>query len=108
CSFDLENEILLVLDEVQTGIALTGKMWGFQNYDIIPDIISFGKKTQVCGILANKEKMDQVPNNVFHESSRINSTFGGNLIDMLRFKLILEVIEQENLLENVKDRKSVV
>ena len=96
-----ENEILLVLDEVQTGIALTGKMWGFQNYDIIPDIISFGKKTQVCGILANKEKMDQVPNNVFHESSRINSTFGGNLIDMLRFKLILEVIEQENLLENV-------
>src|SRR5690606_14192527 len=96
-----ENEILLVLDEVQTGIALTGKMWGFQNYDIISDIISFGKKTQVCGLLANKEKMDQVPNNVFHESSRINSTFGGNLIDMLRFKLILEVIEQENLLENV-------
>jgi len=96
-----ENEILLVLDEVQTGIGLTGKMWGFQNYDIIPDIISFGKKTQVCGILANKEKLDQVPHNVFQESSRINSTFGGNYIDMLRFKLILEVIEQENLLENV-------
>lgn len=97
-----ENEILLVLDEVQTGIGLTGKMWGYQNYDITPDIISFGKKTQVCGILANKEKMDQVPNNVFQESSRINSTFGGNYIDMLRFKLILEVIEQENLLENVR------
>jgi L-lysine 6-transaminase len=45
--------------------------------------------------------LDQVPNNVFQESSRINSTFGGNLIDMLRFKMILEVIEQENLLENV-------
>lgn len=97
-----ENEILLVLDEVQTGIGLTGKMWGFQNYDIIPDIISFGKKTQVCGILANKEKLDQVDNNVFQESSRINSTFGGNYIDMIRFKLILEVIEQENLLENVR------
>src|SRR5690606_9772857 len=97
-----ENEILLILDEVQTGIGLTGKMWGFQNYDVIPDIISFGKKTQVCGILANKEKIDQVPNNVFQESSRINSTFGGNYIDMVRFKLILEVIEQENLLENVR------
>jgi len=97
-----ENEILLVLDEVQTGIGLTGKMWGFQNYDIIPDIISFGKKTQVCGILANKEKLDQVEHNVFQESSRINSTFGGNYIDMIRFKLILEVIEQENLLENVR------
>ncbi|MGB6083806.1 L-lysine 6-transaminase [Moheibacter sp.] len=97
-----ENEILLILDEVQTGIGLTGKMWGFQNYDIIPDIISFGKKTQVCGILANKEKLDQVDHNVFQESSRINSTFGGNYIDMIRFKLILEVIEQENLLENVR------
>jgi len=96
-----ENEILLILDEVQTGIALTGKMWGFQNYSILPDIISFGKKAQVCGVLANKEKMDQVPNNVFQESSRINSTFGGNYVDMIRFKLILEVIEQENLLDNV-------
>lgn len=97
-----ENEILFIMDEVQTGIGLTGKMWGFQNYSVIPDIISFGKKTQVCGILANKEKIDQVPNNVFQESSRINSTFGGNYIDMIRFKLILEVIEQENLLENVR------
>lgn len=96
-----ENEILFILDEVQTGIGLTGKMWGFQNYSVIPDIISFGKKTQVCGILANKEKIDQVPHNVFQESSRINSTFGGNYLDMLRFKLILEVIEQENLLDNV-------
>src|SRR5690606_38378074 len=76
--------------------------WAYQNYDIIPDIIAFGKKTQVCGILANKEKLDQVPHNVFQESSRINSTFGGNYIDMIRFKLILEVIEQENLLENVR------
>ncbi|MFA7447633.1 MAG: L-lysine 6-transaminase [Weeksellaceae bacterium] len=97
-----DNQILYILDEVQTGMGLTGKMWAYQNYDIIPDIIAFGKKTQVCGILANKEKLDQVPHNVFQESSRINSTFGGNYIDMIRFKLILEVIEQENLLENVR------
>lgn len=96
-----ENEILYILDEVQTGMGLTGKMWAYQNYDIIPDIIAFGKKTQVCGILANKEKLDQVDKNVFQESSRINSTFGGNYIDMIRFKLILEVIENENLLDNV-------
>lgn len=96
-----DNDILFIMDEVQTGIALTGKMWGFQNYSVVPDIISFGKKAQVCGILANKEKMDRVPHNVFQESSRINSTFGGNYIDMVRFKLILEVIENENLLDNV-------
>ncbi len=97
-----ENEILLIFDEVQTGVGMTGKMWAFQHYDVVPDIISFGKKAQVCGILANKEKLDQIPNNVFKESSRINSTFGGNFIDMIRFKLILEVIEKENLVENAK------
>lgn len=97
-----ENEVLLIFDEVQTGIALTGKMWAFQHFSVVPDVISFGKKTQVCGILANKEKFDEIPNNVFRESSRINSTFGGNFIDMMRFKLILEVIEKENLIENAR------
>lgn len=95
-----ENEILLILDEVQTGIGMTGKMWAFQHLDIIPDVITFGKKTQVCGILANKEKLDEVEHHVFKESSRINSTFGGNFIDMLRFQLVLEIIENENLVEN--------
>ncbi len=98
-----QEEILLIFDEVQTGMAMTGKMWAFQHYGVTPDIISFGKKTQVCGILANKEKLDVIPDNVFKESSRINSTFGGNYIDMLRFKLILEVIEQEDLVENAAE-----
>jgi L-lysine 6-transaminase len=97
-----ENEILLILDEVQTGIGMTGKMWAFQHLDIIPDVITFGKKTQVCGILANKEKLDEVEHHVFKESSRINSTFGGNFIDMLRFQLVLEIIENENMVENSK------
>lgn len=92
-----QYDILLILDEVQTGVGMTGKMWCYEHYDIIPDVIAFGKKTQVCGILANKEKIDRVENHVFKESSRINSTFGGNLVDMVRFKLILEVIEKEKL-----------
>lgn len=98
-----EHDILLILDEVQTGIGMTGKMWCYEHYDIIPDIIAFGKKTQVCGILANKEKIDRVEKNVFKESSRINSTFGGNLVDMVRFKLILEVIEKDNLVTKAKE-----
>ena len=97
-----ENDILLIFDEVQTGIGITGKMWAFQNFSVVPDVISFGKKTQVCGILASKEKLNEVENHVFAESSRINSTFGGNFIDMLRFQLVLEIIEKENLLENVQ------
>lgn len=99
-----KNEILLIFDEVQTGLGITGKMWAYQHYDVIPDVLAFGKKAQVCGILANKEKFDQVEHHVFKESSRINSTFGGDFIDMLRFKLILEVIEQENLLVNAAEK----
>lgn len=95
-----KHEILLIFDEVQTGVGLTGKMWAFQNYDVQPDIIAFGKKAQIGGIIASNKKMDQVEHHVFKESSRLNSTFGGNYLDMLRFKLILEVVEKENLLEN--------
>ncbi|MBF8456104.1 L-lysine 6-transaminase [Kaistella sp. G5-32] len=97
-----DNEILLIFDEVQTGMGLTGKMWAFEHFSVQPDIISFGKKAQVCGVLANKEKFDEIPNNVFRESSRINSTFGGNFIDILRFQLIMEVIEKDNLVENAR------
>lgn len=97
-----KHDILLVFDEVQTGLGMTGKMWAYQHYDITPDIISFGKKTQVCGILANREKFDKVEKHVFKESSRINSTFGGNFIDLLRFQLILEIIEKEELVKQAE------
>lgn len=94
-----ENEMLLIFDEVQTGLGMTGKMWCHQHYDVKPDIIAFGKKTQVCGVLASK-RIDDIKDNVFHTSSRINSTFGGNLIDMIRFDKYLEIIEEENLVDN--------
>lgn len=96
-----EHDILLIFDEVQTGIGLTGSMWAYQTIGVVPDLIAFGKKTQVCGLLANKEKFDRVEKHVFKESSRINSTFGGDFTDMMRFKLILEVIEQEKLIEQI-------
>jgi L-lysine 6-transaminase len=99
-----EYDIIFIMDEVQTGVGMTGKTWAYQHYDVIPDIIAFGKKTQVCGLLANKEKFDRVENHVFKESSRINSTFGGNLVDMVRFKLILEVIEKENLIAQAEEK----
>ncbi len=93
-----ENEIILIFDEVQTGSGMTGKMWAYQNYDVKPDIICFGKKTQVCGIAAS-DRLNEV-DSVFKVSSRINSTWGGNLVDMYRAMKIFEVIEEENLVEN--------
>ena len=97
-----ENEMLFIMDEVQTGIGITGKWWAHQYFSVKPDIISFGKKTQVCGLLAGP-RVEEVENNVFSESSRINSTFGGNLADMVRFHIILEIMEKENLPENAKN-----
>ena len=98
-----EAEALLVFDEVQTGVGLTGEFWAFQSYGVAPDVLAFGKKTQVCGILAGP-RVDEVSDNVFEKSSRINSTWGGNLVDMVRFDRILEVIESESLLDNVRQQ----
>ena len=112
----LENDFLLIYDEVQTGIGITGKMWAHQHFcetncnlecishckSMEPDIISFGKKTQCCGIFAGK-RLDEIDDHVFKESSRINSTFGGNLVDMVRFTIYLEIMENENLVDLVSE-----
>lgn len=96
-----EYEALLVYDEVQTGVGLTGKFWCHEHFgeQARPDIIAFGKKMQVCGILAGK-RIDEVEDNVFKVSSRINSTWGGSLVDMVRSSKIMEIIEEDNLCEN--------
>jgi L-lysine 6-transaminase len=94
-----ENEMLLIFDEVQSGVGITGKMWAFQHYGIEPDLFCFGKKTQVCGFVSNDRIFD-IDDNVFLVSSRINSTWGGNLTDMVRSQRYFEVIDEENLVDN--------
>ena len=99
-----ENDIMLIHDEVQTGVGVTGRMWAHQHFgsSAKPDIISFGKKTQVCGI-AVSDRVNEVEGNVFQESSRINSTWGGSLVDMVRLTIYLELIEKENLVEKAAE-----
>jgi L-lysine 6-transaminase len=77
---------------------LTGSFWAFEQFGVKPDLIAFGKKSQVCGI-ATTEKVNEV-DSVFKVSSRINSTFGGNLTDMVRSTQYLKIIEEENLEKN--------
>ncbi|MEX0610410.1 MAG: L-lysine 6-transaminase [Balneolaceae bacterium] len=96
-----KHEALLIYDEVQTGVGMTGKFWAHEHY-VKPDILAFGKKAQVCGLLSST-RVDDVETNCFHVSSRINSTWGGNLVDMVRFGRILEVIEEDNLVENAAE-----
>jgi L-lysine 6-transaminase len=93
-----EHDALFVLDEVQTGAGTTGTAWAYQQLGLEPDVVAFGKKLQVCGIMAGR-RVDEVPGNVFEVPSRINSTWGGNLTDMVRSRRYLEVIESEGLVE---------
>ncbi|MDX3074184.1 L-lysine 6-transaminase [Streptomyces sp. MI02-7b] len=91
------NDALFVVDEVQTGCGLTGSAWAYQQLGLQPDLVAFGKRTQVCGVMGGR-RVDEVPDNVFRTSSRISSTWGGNLADMVRATRIFEVIEKEQLI----------
>ncbi|SDD87148.1 L-lysine 6-transaminase [Rhodococcus tukisamuensis] len=95
------RDALFVLDEVQTGVGMTGTSWAYQQLGLDPDVVAFGKKTQVCGVMAGG-RVDEVRDNVFRVSSRVNSTWGGNLTDMVRARRILEVIERDRLIDRAR------
>ncbi len=94
-----ENEMLLIFDEVQCGMGATGRNWCCEHFNVVPDLLAFGKKAQVCGVLAGP-RLDEVKDNAFRLSSRLNSTWGGNFTDMVRSTHFLRVIEEEHLVEN--------
>ncbi len=98
-----EYHALLIFDEVQTGCGVTGTAWAYQQLGVQPDVVAFGKKTQVCGVMAGR-RVDEIADNVFTVGSRINSTWGGNLADMVRARRILEVIEADDLFERAASR----
>ena len=93
--------MLLIFDEVQTGMGLTGKNWCCQHFDLEPDLVAFGKKAQVCGVMAGP-RLDEVKDNVFRVPGRINSTWGGNFTDFVRSTHYLRIIEEEKLVENAR------
>jgi L-lysine 6-transaminase len=98
-----EYDALLIFDEVQTGCGLTGTAWAYQQLGVRPDVVAFGKKTQVCGVMAGR-RVDEITDNVFTVGSRINSTWGGSLADMVRARRILQVIEADELFERAAAR----
>jgi L-lysine 6-transaminase len=96
-----EHELLLIFDEVQCGMGITGRRWCCQHFDVLPDLMSFGKKAQVCGVMAGP-RLDEIKDNCFRLPSRINSTWGGNFTDYVRSTHYLRIIAEENLVENAR------
>jgi len=94
-----ESEILLIFDEVQCGMGATGRNWCCEHFNVLPDLLAFGKKAQVCGVMAGP-RLDEVKDNAFRLPSRLNSTWGGNFTDMVRSTHYLRIIEEEHLVKN--------
>jgi L-lysine 6-transaminase len=101
-----ESDMLLIFDEVQSGMGITGKNWCCEHFGVLPDLLVFGKKAQVCGVMAGP-RVDEVKDNCFRLPSRINSTWGGNFTDYVRSTHYLRIYEQEKLVENARKQGEV-
>jgi len=94
-----KNNVLMILDEVQSGLGRTGKMFAFQHSNIQPDGLILGKALgggfmPVSCFLASKEVMQWLT------PGSHGSTFGGNPLAAAIGKRSLELLEEENLIEN--------
>ena len=95
-----EKDIIMICDEVQCGMGRTGKMFAFQNYDVVPDIIASAKGLG-CGVpvgafIAGKKCCNSlVPGD--H-----GTTYGGNPLATQAVSTVLDIYEKENVLDNVK------
>jgi predicted acetylornithine/succinylornithine family transaminase len=98
--------ILLVLDEVQTGIGRTGKLFNFQYYDIEPDIVTMAKSlgggVPIGAMLAGNRIID-----AFLPGSHA-STFGGNYLASSAGLAVLEVIDKEGILDNCQRMSKIL
>jgi 4-aminobutyrate aminotransferase len=90
-----ENKIPLICDEVQSGMGRTGKWWAFENFNIVPDVISSAKALQVGATISSK---DMFPG----EAGAISSTWGGGaIIDLALGIEIINIIKRKKLLIHV-------
>ncbi|MFQ5952052.1 MAG: aspartate aminotransferase family protein [Candidatus Omnitrophota bacterium] len=99
-AFCREKNILLIMDEVQTGMGRTGEMFAYKHYGIKPDVMTLAKSLGggfPIGALVVSDKYSDVLSPGSHAS-----TFGGSPIVCAAALGVFEAIEQENLLENVK------
>lgn len=98
-----QHGAVMILDEIQTGLGRTGRTWGFQHYDIVPDIVVTGKGLSggmyPISATCYKEKFEQV----FKKDPFVHiSTFGGAEIGCSAALAVLDIIENEEFLAQVE------
>jgi acetylornithine/N-succinyldiaminopimelate aminotransferase len=93
-----KNQAVMILDEVQTGMGRTGKWFGYQHYDVVPDIITLAKA--LGGGVAVGAMMAKPNVAASLVPGTHASTFGGNCLACAAGIAVIEAIEEEKLLEN--------
>ena len=99
------HDVPLIFDEIQIGFGGTGKLWYFEHLGVEPDIVIFGKKTQLSGIMVKEEFGSIFANG---QGIRLEVTWDGDVSDMVRCKYIIKTYEEEKILENVKKQASAI
>jgi len=99
---------LLVLDEVQAGFGRTGKLWGFENFDIVPDILVLGKALgggmPLGAFVANKNIMDSFTANPVLGHI---TTFGGHPVCCAAGMAAMQALLDENMMAQVKEKEQL-
>ena len=99
-----KNDICFIVDEIQTGFGATGEIWYSRKIGLNPDIIIFGKKSQICGIMTN----DKYSEAIHSKYRKLEVTFDGDLIDAVRAEYTIKAIKEYFLLENVNNKSSIL
>ncbi len=94
------KKICFILDEIQTGFGSTGTMWYYEKINLTPDILVFGKKSQVCGIVAHERYNFTISSPL----QKLQVTFDGELIDAIRARYIIKAYEDGNLVAKAQTR----
>lgn len=93
-----KHDVALTFDEVQAGFGRTGKFWGFEHYNVTPDLICCGKGISsgmpLSAVIGRPELLDQFP------PGSMTSTHTGNPVCCAAAHASLKVIQKENLVEN--------
>jgi acetylornithine/N-succinyldiaminopimelate aminotransferase len=103
-----ESRTLLILDEIQAGFGRTGELWGFENFEIVPDVLILGKALGGCmplgAFIADKKMMD-----TFTENPVLGhiTTFGGHPVCCAAGMAAMKVLLEDKIINGIKEKEEL-